>query len=491
METKMLLKPFLPNKEQGTITVFFLMFAIVLVGAISYSLYFAHAANEKIKIENATDSETQAMAAQAAKGLNMIAANNLAIGASIHIAASLPILSRYIALTRGALSTCGDLGDNLSVLVGEDGPYQAYFDWFAPVSKLYLNAASGMTTLNSKLAKYWLSPTALRGMEVLRLNAAGAITLPLQISQIAKFKENPVSALLFSYEGLRQTTPHHTLCHTFSASNGLSGLDRNNPLFWLGGPFESFGGSGNFGAEAEGLQSKATQIQRDTEKQMNDTIKKNEWACKRDNNGFLLDKKRCEDLQKVKNAKEKLDGAKDDGSLFGFGSCGIGGGGNFAKQAEHKFGDDDSMGFVYPDPESDDSYSFFEKSLNFAALSGLAFRVKDEADSICPSEWIQTIDGKQVCKSTSLWHFESNKKQLNDLEYNVAIGSMVNLLKDPDSLKSGWSKTKWTISQARAYYDPSGHDPTTNVTKMKLFWPAWRAKLTKPTVLKELTDLLF
>src|SRR5687768_11662922 len=85
-ESKLEHSPFCANRQQGSITVFFLFFAVIMVGAISYSLYFAHAANEKIRIENAADAETKAMAAHAAKGLNMVAANNLAIGASLHVA---------------------------------------------------------------------------------------------------------------------------------------------------------------------------------------------------------------------------------------------------------------------------------------------------------------------------------------------------------------------------------------------------------------------
>jgi hypothetical protein len=483
------------DRQRGSITVFFLLFAVVLVGAITYSLYFAHMVNEKARLEMAADAETHAMATHAATGLNMIAANNLAIGASLHIAGAMPIISRYIALTRSAMSTCADIAMNGEVLAGGDGAYQRFFKWFAPISKVYLRTASGLTTINRAIAHYWLAPAVLHGFESLRLNAPGAISLPLQISQVGKLKTDPTAALFFSYGGLRQTFARETFCHAISASDKTDG--RDNPFHWLGGPLISAGGNADFGSVADSMQSEAEEKRRQAEKDMADAEEQTKHSCDRDpfKDGGVVDKKRCDQRKKMLAARKNMQ-AVDDGGLFSFGSCGVGGGLNYGEQAAAHFSDqEDSIGFVYPDPGPSGTYDAFQKSINFATLAGLAFRVKDEQSGACPAEWQQTIDGKTVCQPSALWTYEKqNIKTEGNEDFNLAVGGMVELLENPDSLKSGWQKTKWALSQARAYYHPSddGEDPPqAKEESLTLFWPAWQAKTTKPTLVKELTGLLF
>lgn len=500
--------PFDSSTQKGSITVFFLLFAVVMIGAISYSLYFAHAANEKIRIENAADAEAQAMAAHAAKGLNMIAANNLGIGAAMHIAGAMPILSRYAAMVRATMSTCGDIGMNVSVLAGQNGAYQDIFDWFMPISKAFLKTAAGLTTVNRQIGRYWLAPSLLRGIESLRLNAPGAVTIPLQLSTVSNVRSDIASALLFRYRGLMQTTASTAMCHAIDASSALS--NRDNPIFWLQGPFSSFGKTGNFGRIAS-LVGESSSARQKSESDMDYAESKWAYSCvKIPHTHSVVDPSRCRLLTKMREARKKVN-AYDSGGMFQFGSCGIGYGSNYASQINHYFSDDESsIGFIYPDPGPQGEYEEFKKSIDFAAISGLAFRVHKDGDKPCPTEWLQKIAGNETCQSMGLWHYvegevlndqtpksgqEAAKEEDDDDDFNLAVGGMVQMLKDPKSLKSSWSRTKWAISQAKAYYSPSTRqqdaDPPRTSDNLSLFWPSWQSKMTPSTVVKDLTEVLF
>lgn len=237
--------PHLRGREQGVISVLFILLSGLLVGMVGYSLYIGQAVKQKIDLQNAADASTLAMAQHASQGLNMIAANNLTIGASIHINTSVEIVASYLSMARALVASVDDLKEILPVINDAIGnPISSMQDtiqndvWnrLAPISSYLFRMASGTTELNKFTAEYWLYPTPIRGAESLRLNKPDAIFLPFQKSKLDASK---ISIPLMEFSGLRQTMPHDTVCQALRASRNIPAKSRDNVLNWLLGPVQS------------------------------------------------------------------------------------------------------------------------------------------------------------------------------------------------------------------------------------------------------------
>ncbi len=211
-------------KESGAIIFLFCAFLLLFTGFISASLVTGQLVNEKIKTQNTADYSAMAMGAHAATGLNMIAMNNLSIGASIHVASSVSILAMYGSLVKML---------NYSIVESVNifnSPIQSdVYNSLASIPAIYFQMAAGLTRENDVLAKNWLYPTAIRGAEISRLNTPGSLMIPVT-------RENPLLPFVASYEGFKRTTPYHTICHTLLSSQKAVKQDGVTFLNWLRGP---------------------------------------------------------------------------------------------------------------------------------------------------------------------------------------------------------------------------------------------------------------
>ena len=233
------------GKQQGVISVLFILLSSLLVGVASYSLYIGQAVKHKIELQNAADAATLAMAQQGSQGLNMIAANNLTIGAAIHINTSVEIAAAYISLYRALTASIDDLQE-IAPLINDvlGNPAAAMQDtiqkevWnrLAPISSYVFRIALGTMELNNFIAQYWLYPAPIRGAESLRLNKPDAIFLPFQQSTS---QDKTTKMPLMTFSGLHLTKPKDTVCQSLRASKNLPAESRDNILNWLAGPLQS------------------------------------------------------------------------------------------------------------------------------------------------------------------------------------------------------------------------------------------------------------
>jgi hypothetical protein len=232
--------------ERGSVTVIFAMFALVLVGAVSWSLYVGQQVNQRIQLQNATDAGALATANHSAQGLNMIAANNLAIGASIHVAGAMPILASYGSILKlldanvlDGLKIVG--GSIVEVATGKkvsDVFQTDVWDKLKVVPALYMQTAAGTTRFNRFLADWWMIPAPVRTLEMTRANAPGAVVLPLQVGRFS-------TPGVMRWEGLSETSPKATVCHSIRASRHVGDPKaRDNFLVWVSGPLHTINAGG-------------------------------------------------------------------------------------------------------------------------------------------------------------------------------------------------------------------------------------------------------
>lgn len=224
--------------ERGSITVFFCFFVLVIVGAISYSLYVGQQVERRIHLQNTSDAAVIAMANHGANGLNMIAANNLAIGASIHISGSVVVLSSYLSVVRALTYGIADvISDVASFFTGGVTKIQSdVWNNLAIVPGLYMRTAAGLTTFNAFIRDYWLYLAPLRSIETARLNVPGSLVIPMQKSRMI-----PVLA---TYGGIKQSEPRETVCHAIKSSEAVPEEARDSFIRWMQGPLLTFGDSG-------------------------------------------------------------------------------------------------------------------------------------------------------------------------------------------------------------------------------------------------------
>ena len=241
--------------QKGSVTVLFVFFAMFLVGAISYALYAGQQVEKKIVLQNASDSSSIAVANHSGQGLNMISANNLAIGASIHVAGAVPILSAYISAgwvftADGTKAGKEFLKLAIEQFTGENIEIQNVFQdkiWnkFAIIPSFYMKIASGLTKYNDFLNGYWMVPAGISGMEMHRVNLPGSLSIPFQKS------DKLLKPVVMNYGGIGKTTPRSTVCHAIKASAaGVNLLNdrsskasamevRDDFAQWLFGPLKS------------------------------------------------------------------------------------------------------------------------------------------------------------------------------------------------------------------------------------------------------------
>ncbi len=228
------------NKKRGSISIIFLMLLVIVLGAVSYSLYIGQSVTHKIKLQNASDWSAYAMGAHTSQGLNMVSANNLAIGSAIHVSSSVPILASYMSFAYAFTSDEWDLIKSMasttveSVSLGTVKIRDRYQDkvWnnLIPISGTYLGIATGLTSFNNIIVEYWQIPTMLIPSEIARVNVPESVGIGLQ-----GFGSDGI----LTYGGMKQTTPKDTVCKSIKSSKEVS--ERDNFMLWFTGPLRTLG----------------------------------------------------------------------------------------------------------------------------------------------------------------------------------------------------------------------------------------------------------
>ena len=222
------------HNSRGSVFIIFCLFLVFLVGAISFSFYTGQVIKKKIKLQVATDIAATSMATHTSQGLNMIAANNIAIGASLHVAHAAPLLASHASLFYVAAGTISgsiqEAGSYLSDNV-KSNFQQAIWDPLKVYYGAFIRTAGGLTSYNSYLKDYWMYASPFYGMEAARENLPG--------SSVVSWQKSSAIPLVHKFDGLSQTSPKETLCQTIDASNGIA--SRHASTNWLLGPFVSAG----------------------------------------------------------------------------------------------------------------------------------------------------------------------------------------------------------------------------------------------------------
>lgn len=529
----MLRKPFHHDSERGSITIFFVLFALVMIGVVAYSLYVGRAVDEKIKVDVAADASSLAMASHAAQGLNMIATNNLAVAANLHVMASTTFIGRYYAVARAFLSDIFDLIDIIKMFIPglqDDVDYAKGFAWTAPLNGHFSKTAAGLTSINKKLGTLWLYAAPIKGVEQARLNAPGSIAIPLQIGRLAA--GSPEALYAFKYEELGLADAEQTMCQTVSSSHVVSKLKRDAITFWLGGLVDSVAGGSTVMEVIRLFEVPLIALKAgpDAVIKINDDFRENcSWiwnpfACL----GKIATNPLADVMRMIPFPRWDKCGMPDDDS------------GNFGKQlkayAADNAGEDGAIGFVFPQVDGGNVQKF-EDSLQYAVIVGRPLYIDEELPrqtvdgvemSKCPAEWKQEVNGREVCSLVLDgidFGTRTDDKEVSTMD--TASGGVAQAVGRNDgqagALRNAWKRVQWSISQAKAEYEPdikgcptpdnpggaqrpitdcdpvgSTHaavapgnpDQLAAKRRMQLLWPAWRSRNATPTMMEAALKML-
>ena len=229
--------------KRGSVSLFFLAFALVLSAALSLRLYIGGRVHHQIKADQAADAASMAAGLQTAQGLNMIAVNNIGIASSIQIHNSFLLMAYYVGIMKALAYSATDGGEDLiNITKGMGWKIQNdVFDTFNDFARLFFQAGQGLTAFNQKLRDYWMYTSALKAVEYGKLNDPGSIILPFR-GEGSQAGQIPFTG--FSYEGeslkSRQTLftsrADDAMCVVTSTNPG-QGVDPDSMVEWLMGPF--------------------------------------------------------------------------------------------------------------------------------------------------------------------------------------------------------------------------------------------------------------
>ncbi|HAZ11361.1 MAG: hypothetical protein A2X86_20220 [Bdellovibrionales bacterium GWA2_49_15] len=503
------------RNEKGNITIAFLFLMVLLYGAMQFSLEMGRMAEQKMKLQQTADQVASSMAGDMSFALNGIALNNLAIGASLHMAASVQFVGRHRTLLNALLYDQNDQDKSDKELFLQDN--QMNFADVAKLASLYTKAAAHLTTLNHQLANAWIQGSYQRAIELVGLNLAGGIGLPYQNDKV-------MGSTTISIPHLANSTSRAAMCQTIRASQTMG--ERNNFVVWLKAPLVSLG------LDANGLDS-LSQLQNATTEVFNhlktNVISRLAGLSAQFNQKCTAqhiqnaDKKWCETYSYWANPNLTL-------ITPAFEECGINQGGNLAGQMEyfanlepldlnvnaggistnkkksnkvtfcHVTGNgnnlqtistDDSgyfsghfpnhrddylgpcktvtkdpeeyaVGFVYPIFANAEAVVDFTKSLSMGIVVGTPGVYQSELPRSCPEGWSDS--------ATNKCHFTM---QATDT-----------LLADT-SQKELWQRMLWSSAEAMTYFAPGVNDPQNGVPdsvddvaahQASFFWPAWKSR---------------
>ncbi len=501
------------NNDRGNITVAFLFLMGLLYGALQFSLEMGRLADQKMKLQQTADVVATGMAGDMSFALNSIALNNLAIGASLHMAASSQFVGRHRTLVNTLLYDQNDLDKNNKEIFLQDN--QKHFEDVARLAAVYTKTAAHLTTLNSQLADAWIQGTYQRALELVGLNLSGGIGLPYQNDKV-------MGSTIISIPHLAKSTSKGSMCQTIRASQPMIG--RNDFVTWLKRPLQSlgldFGGLDNL-SELQNVTNGLFNHLKDqvnsklgglsgmyTEKCTGHNIKKEDekwcqtysyWSdpnlsletpsfveCGLNQGGRLADQMEYFANLEPIDLNVNIDSAytkKKKSIKVTF--CHAGGNGNNPQtittddsgyfrghipnhkedylghcKAADKVDAEFAIGFIYPKFDNAEEMVDFTKSLSVGIVVGSPSAYQSELPKSCPEGWSDSFTNKChfTMQASDALLAESSKKEL-------------------------WERMVWSASEAVAYFSPASHDPQIGVPqnpndgkayKASFFWPAWK-----------------
>ena len=502
------------NNQKGSLTIFFLLFLGVIFFVTSLGLYVGRSTSLKIKLVNAADSSVMSMGNHYAGGLNLISAQNIAIGAQIHTASAMNFFGRYWAL--GEALTCTGIKDLLSgVFIGKpecssvalylalgnpaadnDKKFGKIFKFTKIISAVFMQSAVGLTRMNQTIADTWFIDTSFQGIENLRKNAPGAVAIPFK-GLFSDSKKKPSPTFNFKSNQLKTSNVEALFCHSISSSKAIGSM-RDTAMFWVEGWVNSVTNSPinkiiKLLKDAEHLLRNlpilfASELDKIDEKLFGSLRKSLNVAhteCNSKNAAAKGVKTIC-NAYSVASKKSEI--AKNALNLLipSFGECGLNDGfgtknilnsGNYGKQAQSFFdhqGRGSELGFMYPDLNTEAELAQWhnDHEIQLMALRPTSILMPDnQSESNCPHEWIiQATSGKKICNAPmsnlDFNQFEKFNPQKILSRYQVAL-SHVAVQYDPTNDDPRAASTEGYISIADAI----------NRSRFQLFWPAWRPKL--------------
>jgi hypothetical protein len=519
--------------ERGSITVFFVLFVLIVGAGVGYALYIARITEEKMRTDTAADLAATAMAQHAAIGLNMIAANNIAVAGNLHVGASVPFVGRYWALIEALTLTLKDtetLQELLDDSKADDTPFAKGFKLTTIMTSHFIKTAAGLTAINVQIGKHWMKGGMVKGVEQLRLNKPGDVGLMFQASAADSIGD-AASFYNMRYEQLGLSKPKSTMCHAIKSSEVLHDK-RDSVAFWVGGAIESITGNTGVVGILETVESLVQGLGSILGSNTTDAVDNARERVKNLTGGFGcgvdiddLDisrdakdesKKLCEQINKI--------GETSTGKFTpSFQDCGINRDGNFGEQFDHFAGAFPShaheIGFVVP-LVSAGNVEKYEHSLQFAAAVGNPLYLYEElgrssvgsgSATNCPADWSVEVNGHSYC-SVLLdgIDFQYASHSADEDGRNLASGGVSSAVGtnggQAGKLRNIWSRVQWSLGQAKAEYEPGDGDPVVasaqtaatsrsqglraNVRRMQYFWPAWKGRLAETSVLAKVLGLL-
>ncbi|MBI2522365.1 MAG: Tad domain-containing protein [Bdellovibrio sp.] len=505
------------HNDRGNITIAFLFLMTLLYGAVQFSLEMGRMTDQKMKLQQTADVVASSMAGDMSFALNSIALNNLAIGASLHMAASAQFVGRHRTLINALLYDQDDLGKSDKEIFLQDN--QKHFEDVARLASVYTLAAAHLTTLNGQLADAWIQASYQRALELVGLNLPGGLGLPYQNDKV-------MGATVISIPHLTKSTSKGAMCQTIQASQSMVG--RNDFVTWLKGPLQSLGL--DFGGldDLVELQKATTMVfnqlktsvnaklstasfnEEYTQKCTGHSIQKENqkwcqtysyWAdpnlaletpmfaeCGLNQGGKLADQlEYFANLEPI-DRNVNVEGAstmKKKSNKVTF--CHVNGNGNLLNtittddsgyfsghipnhrddylgpcKTAVKLDEEFAIGFIYPQIDTDEAVIDFTKSLGVGVVVGSPNAYQSELPKTCPEGWSDSFTNKchfTLQASDSLLA-ESPRKEL-------------------------WQRMLWSASEAVAYFSPGLDDPQIGVPqnpndlsayKASFFWPAWKSR---------------
>ena len=255
------------NEEVGVIAVLFLFVVGILFAAISLSMQTGQVIERRILADQAADSASYAFASKSAQGLNFIAANNLAIAGSSHMAGVIHIAADWGILLKALFRAKSMLGGgSVSISDADKKAYQSVYTGFQPIARLYFMAAVGLTRVNGIIRATFPYLGMIDAIGTGAANAPSSIIIPFGaprssgsalggsapvggaggaanqtfFSKAMGALKSSVSSLVPSYAGLRVINSDETFCLAYRAAEKALGQDRHKLAGWM--TSNSFGG---------------------------------------------------------------------------------------------------------------------------------------------------------------------------------------------------------------------------------------------------------
>ncbi len=492
------------NQQKGSLTVFFLLMLGAIFFVTSVGLYVGRNARLKTQLINSVDSSALSMGNHYSAGLNLISAQNIAMGAQIHTASAMNFFGRYWALGQALLCTVdmACVPESAQLYAGmsaadNDKHFGLIYKITKEISGAFMQSAIGLSQMNKLLSNTWFLDTTIQGLETLRKNAPGSIAVPFKGSYSDRTKK-PKPSFKFTPTLLKVSKVDSLFCHSISSSKVIEPM-RDTGFFWVSGWVGSVANRGvkNIVDTLQNVEQTLRNLPVIFAEQLENVAGKADFGVKKKLKEYGVS---CDNLPKdlqgavdLCKAFNKLTNVSEaakwiiEGVLPTFGECGLNdnfsGGfgsnsGDYSSQAQAFFDNQakgTEFGFMFPDIKNEADLSQWENDheIQIMALRPNTIMIaENQNENNCPEQWlISSTTGKKICNAP-----------MGNLDFNQI-----------DKLNPQRVLSRYQVATARAtvFYDATNDDPTAAVTegqslskaeaikrsKFQLFWPSWRPKL--------------